>query len=176
MDKALALPPMELGAYEITDIARVMTPALAIYPEIVDANIDVTLAQMAGDTNRWRPHVKTSKLGFIMRRLVERGVHQFKCSTSLELLTIIEAGAKDVLLAYPSVGANAARVVQIAEQHRALPVGRPVHLGVEIPAEADRDLAGARPDRGLYRRILKVAVDPHEVRRPARAQRELADG
>ena len=30
MDKALALPPMELGAYEITDIARVMTPALAI--------------------------------------------------------------------------------------------------------------------------------------------------
>ena len=93
-----------------------MTPALAIYPEIVDANIQATLGLLGGDPNRWRPHVKTAKLGFIMRRVVEHGVANFKCSTSLELLTVCENGATDVVVAYPLVGANARRVRAIADQ------------------------------------------------------------
>ena len=51
-----------------------------------------------------------------MRRLVEAGIANFKCSTSLELMTVCDAGALDVLLAYPVVGANARRVREIAEQ------------------------------------------------------------
>ena len=30
--------------------------------------------EIARDVNRWRPHLKTAKLGFIMRRMAERGV------------------------------------------------------------------------------------------------------
>lgn len=92
-----------------------MTPALAIYPEFVDANIRTTLRLLGGDANRWRPHIKTAKLGFIIRRLVERGVANFKCSTTLELSTACEAGAADVLVAYPMVGANAVRVRGVSD-------------------------------------------------------------
>lgn len=107
---------LSLEAYRIDHAERLMTPALAIYPEIVDANIATTLRLLGGDANRWRPHVKTAKLGFIMRRLVEHGIANFKCSTSLELLTACENGAADVLVAYPLVGANARRVRAIADQ------------------------------------------------------------
>ncbi|HKE02898.1 MAG TPA: alanine racemase, partial [Blastocatellia bacterium] len=101
--------------YRITGVESVMTPALAIYPEIVDANIEATLRALGGDANRWRPHVKTSKLGFIMSRLAERGVTNVKCSTTLELRTAAEAGATDILVAYSMVGANARRVRELAE-------------------------------------------------------------
>lgn len=115
-NKTFSLPELSLDEFRIEDVGRVMTPALVIYPEIVDANISTTLALLGGKPNRWRPHVKTAKLGFIMRRLVEHGVANFKCSTSLELLTVCENGAADVVVAYPMVGANARRVLDIAEQ------------------------------------------------------------
>ena len=111
----LSLPQVSLDTYRIQDSDRVMTPALAIYPEIVDANIRTTLRMLGGDANRWRPHVKTTKLGSIMRRLVEHGIANFKCSTSLELATVCEARASDVLLAYPVVGANG-RIREVSER------------------------------------------------------------
>lgn len=101
--------------YRITGIEAVMTPALAIYPDIVDSNITATLRLLGDDPNRWRPHVKTAKLAFIMRRLVERGITNFKCATTLELLTACEAGAQDILVAYSLMGANARRVRELAE-------------------------------------------------------------
>jgi D-serine deaminase-like pyridoxal phosphate-dependent protein len=101
--------------YRIAGVESVMTPALAIYPEIVDANIEATLRVMGGDPDRWRPHVKTSKLGFVMRRLTERGVTSVKCATTLEMQTAAAAGAVDILVAYPMVGANALRVRELAE-------------------------------------------------------------
>src|SRR5262249_57910515 len=99
--------------YRITGVESVMTPALAIYPEIVDANIEATLRALGGDANRWRPHVKTSKLGFIMSRLAERGVTNVKCSTTLELRTAAEAGATDILVAYWLVVADGLRFGEI---------------------------------------------------------------
>src|SRR5262249_911420 len=104
--------------YRIAGVESVMTPALAIYPDIVDANIEATLRVLGGDPNRWRPHVKTSKLGFIMRRLAERGVVNVKCATTLELQTAAEAGATDILGAYPMIGANARRVRGLGEMAR----------------------------------------------------------
>ena len=114
--ESLSLPDIRLDAYRIDGIEQVLTPALAIYPEIVDANIRTTLGLLGGDANRWRPHVKTAKLGFVMKRLVEHGIANFKCSTSLELLTVCENGAADVVVAYPMVGANARRVRAITDQ------------------------------------------------------------
>jgi len=110
------LPEKTLDPYRIDGVERVRTPALAIYPEIVEANILTTLRLLGGDAGRWRPHVKTAKLAFIMRRLVEHGIKHFKCSTSLELSTVCEAGASDVLVAYPMVGANAGRVREVSRQ------------------------------------------------------------
>ena len=110
-----AILPARVEDYRIAGIESVMTPALAIYPDIVEANIEATLRVLGGDANRWRPHVKTSKLGFIMRKMAERGVVNVKCATTLELQTAAEAGATDILVAYSMVGANARRVREIAE-------------------------------------------------------------
>jgi len=104
-------------SYRIENVEALLTPALVIYPEIVDRNIAATLRLLGGDANRWRPHLKTAKLGFIMHRLVEKGVVNAKCSTTVELAAACEAGMKDVLLAYAVVGANARRVRQVAEQY-----------------------------------------------------------
>lgn len=114
--KSILLSDLPLDAYRIAGIEQVLTPALAIYPEIVDANIRATLALLGGDADRWRPHVKTAKLGFVMKRLVDHGIANFKCSTSLELVTVCGNGASDVLVAYPMVGANARRIRAIADQ------------------------------------------------------------
>jgi D-serine deaminase-like pyridoxal phosphate-dependent protein len=104
-------------SYKIDNAGELLTPALVIYPEIVDANIDATLRLLGGDANRWRPHLKTAKLGFIMHRLAEKGVVNAKCSTTVELAAACEAGMKDVLLAYAVVGPNAKRVLEIAERY-----------------------------------------------------------
>jgi D-serine deaminase-like pyridoxal phosphate-dependent protein len=101
--------------YSIDGVERLLTPALAIYPEIVDRNIAATIRLLGGDANRWRPHLKTAKLGFMMRRIAESGVTQAKVSTTVELAAACANGMQDVLLAYPVVGANAARVREIAD-------------------------------------------------------------
>ena len=103
--------------YQIENVEALLTPALVIYPEIVDRNIAATLRLLGGDANRWRPHLKTAKLGFIMNRLAQKGVVNAKCSTTVELAAACASGMKDVLLAYAVVGANARRVRQVAEQH-----------------------------------------------------------
>lgn len=110
------------AAFRLPEAARILTPALLIDRDRVQHNIATTLHLLGGDPNRWRPHVKTAKLGYVMRMLVEEGVRQFKCATGLELSVACQAGAQDVLVAYPLVGANAASVRQIAEQHRSVAV------------------------------------------------------
>jgi len=102
--------------YRISDIEDVLTPALVVYPENIEWNIARTLQLLGGDANRWRVHVKTAKLGYTLRLLAERSIRNFKCATTLELLEACRSGAKDVLLAYPVVGANARRVNEIAGQ------------------------------------------------------------
>lgn len=102
--------------YRLSGIEEVLTPALLVYPHSIASNIERTLALLDGDATRWRVHIKTAKLGHTLRMLTERGVRNFKCATTLELLVACQEGARDVLLAYPSIGANARRVREIAEQ------------------------------------------------------------
>jgi D-serine deaminase-like pyridoxal phosphate-dependent protein len=105
------LATVSLDPRETKDL---MTPALAIYPEIVDSNILATLKILQGNANRWQPHVKTAKLEHTMRQLCAHGVTRFKCATTLELMTACRAGATEVLMSYPSVGPRARRVQEIA--------------------------------------------------------------
>jgi D-serine deaminase-like pyridoxal phosphate-dependent protein len=109
-------------AFRVAEAARLLTPALLIDRERVQYNIATTLRLLGGNANRWRPHVKTAKLGYVMRLLVDAGIRQVKCATSLELSVACRAGAQDVLVAYPLNGANAARVRQIAEENRSVAV------------------------------------------------------
>lgn len=102
--------------YRVSDISEVLTPALLLYPEIIASNIDCTVQLLGGKADRWRAHIKTAKLAYTLRMLLERGIRHFKCATTLELLTACETGAADVLVAYPVMGSNAQRVRDIADQ------------------------------------------------------------
>ena len=102
--------------YRISGAEDALTPALVLYPDIVASNIACTVRLLGGDATRWRAHIKTAKIGYTLRMLVERGVRNFKCATTLELKTACENGAEDVLVAYPVMGANARRVREIADQ------------------------------------------------------------
>src|ERR1700723_3858769 len=106
----------EISAYALKTPERILTPALLIYPKLVNANIQATLRLTGGDPDRWRPHIKTAKIGYVIRQMIAHGIRNFKCSTPLELLTACEAGASDVLLAFPVTGANASRTVDLASQ------------------------------------------------------------
>jgi len=104
--------------YCVPDLEHVLTPALVLYPEVIASNIALTLDLLEGNPDRWRAHIKTAKLAYTLRMLLDRGVRNFKCATTLELLTACENGAKDVLVAYPVIGANAQRVREIGDRFR----------------------------------------------------------
>jgi D-serine deaminase-like pyridoxal phosphate-dependent protein len=105
-----------MNPYLVRDADRILTPALLVFPKVVEANIQATLRMVEGDANRWRPHIKTAKIASVVQRMIANGIRQFKCATTLELLTACEAGAEDVLLAFAVTGANARRVIEIAKQ------------------------------------------------------------
>lgn len=152
--------------YLIEDASEVLTPALAIYAEILDRNIAVTL-DLVGSADRWRPHVKTAKLAYVMRRLVDRGVRNFKCSTTLELRVACEAGATDVVLAYPAVGATRKRARALADEFHAVEVSALVEnaeqidgwkasrVGLYIDVNPGMDRTGIEQDRADE--IVKLA-------------------
>ncbi len=160
MEHALATPGLDTAAYGIRGLERVLTPALAIYSEIVDANIQATLRLLGGDASRWRPHMKTAKLGCIMRRLAELGVKHVKCATTLELLTACMSDAEDVLVAYPMQGANALRARQIAAQFPAVRVSALIddaaalsnwagsNVGIFVDVNPGMNRTGIEPGRG----------------------------
>jgi D-serine deaminase-like pyridoxal phosphate-dependent protein len=107
-----------LDDYALEDAGRIITPALLVYPDVVEDNIRATLAMVGNDPERWRPHIKTAKLGAVIGQMIRDGIRNFKCATTLELLTACQAGASDVLLALAVTGANATRVAELAGEFR----------------------------------------------------------
>lgn len=114
---SITVAPNSVHQYEVQDSQTLSTPSLLIYTELIEANVSAALRMMNGDASRWRPHLKTAKLGYTMRRLVERGIKTAKCATTLELVAALESGMEDVLVAFPLMGPNAARVREIAAAH-----------------------------------------------------------
>jgi D-serine deaminase-like pyridoxal phosphate-dependent protein len=162
----------DLAPYRIDRLSETLTPALAIYPALVDHNIEMTLRLLEGDPSRWRPHIKTAKLSAVHRRLIAHGVTKMKCATSLELLTACADGATDVLLSFPVMGANARRVRQIAKQYQdvrvsalvesmeQLAVWRSGRVGVFIDVNPGMNRTGvSQEDEAGILTLARAAVD-----------------
>ncbi len=108
--------------YQLQNRDQIDTPALLIYPERAQQNID-TMINVAGDKNRLRPHVKTHKMAEIARMHLQAGINKFKCATIAEAEMLAGAGAADILLAYQPVGPRVDRLVALAKAYPDVAIG-----------------------------------------------------
>jgi len=53
--------------FEVANVAEVDSPALLVYPDRVEANIQRMIAMVGGRWERLRPHIKTHKMPEIVR-------------------------------------------------------------------------------------------------------------
>ena len=98
--------------YEIDDVDQIPSPGLIVYRDRAEENLRRMIA-LAGGTERLRPHVKTHKMAEVVRMQLAAGIDKFKCATIAEAEMLARAGAPDVLLAYPIVGPNVARLARL---------------------------------------------------------------
>ena len=92
---------------------RVLSPALVVSLPNVRHNIAAMIELCGGDVDRWRPHVKTTKMPLVWRELIGSGVRNFKCATIREARLLCEVAMQagvaaecDILVAFPLQGAN----------------------------------------------------------------------
>ncbi|ARK12701.2 D-TA family PLP-dependent enzyme [Fibrella sp. ES10-3-2-2] len=104
--------------YTIQNADEIDSPSLLIYPERVKKNIQ-TAIRLAGGADRLRPHVKTHKMAAVTQLMLEAGIYQFKCATIAEAEMLAQAGAADVLLAYPVVGPKMVRLFTLTTTYPA---------------------------------------------------------
>jgi D-serine deaminase-like pyridoxal phosphate-dependent protein len=97
--------------YRIDDTREIISPALIVYRELLEANLEAMIA-IAGNAGRLRPHCKTHKTPQVTRLELARGIARHKCATFAEAEMLAEAGARDILLSYNIVGPNIRRAVE----------------------------------------------------------------
>ncbi len=99
-------------SYRVDDPSRIPTPSLLVYPDKARANV-ARAVEVAGGPERLRPHVKTHKCPEILAIQRAAGITRFKCATLAEAEMAARGGARDVMIAYPLVGANIDRFVRL---------------------------------------------------------------
>ena len=102
--------------YLIDDVENLDTPALAIYTERVNNNINL-LKGMIDDVSRLRPHAKTNKSKEATQVLLKNGITKFKCATIAEAEMLGMCNAPDVLLAFQPYGPKIERFLLVAKTY-----------------------------------------------------------
>lgn len=100
--------------FTINNVTELDTPALAIYPNRVNENIQ-TLINSIDDVSRLRPHIKTHKSCEVSALMLKGGIKKFKCATIAEAEMLASVVAPDVLLAYQPVGPKANRLTALVQ-------------------------------------------------------------
>lgn len=95
--------------YRIDNPGEMFSPALVFYKSLIAHNI-AEVIRMAGSPGRLIPHVKTHKCKEIARMQLDAGIEKHKCATVAEAEMLAQVGAPFVLIAYPVIGPNVARV------------------------------------------------------------------
>ena len=100
--------------YETSNEEQIDSPALLLYPDRIEANIQRML-EIAGGPERLRPHVKTYKIAEIVKAQMARGIRKFKCATLAESEMLARCDVPDVLLAYQPVGPKIRRLLKLVQ-------------------------------------------------------------
>lgn len=105
-----------LSWFELNNTDEVDSPALLVYPDRVQQNIDAAIG-MTGDVTRLRPHIKTHKTKEVAQLLMQAGIGQFKCATIAEAELLGICKAPDVLLAYQPLGPKLDRFFSLIQHY-----------------------------------------------------------
>ena len=158
--------------YVVRDCSELLSPSLLIYPKVVRENLKTMIA-MADGADRLRRHVKTHKMAEIVRLAESLGIHRHKCATIAEAEMVATAGGADVLLAYPLVGPNVKRFIQLARAYRATTFRATVDhpdaaralssaaLGLEQPIPVLIDLEVGMGRTGILPRVMRRPNSTH---------------
>ncbi|MEM1124964.1 MAG: D-TA family PLP-dependent enzyme [Bacteroidota bacterium] len=103
--------------YEVSNIDEIDSPALLVFSDRIQHNIDTMIAQVGGNPERLFPHVKTHKMAEVVKMQLQAGIDKFKCATIAEMEMTLAAGAKMVLIAYQMTGPKIGRLLQLAKKY-----------------------------------------------------------
>ncbi len=150
--------------------AGLETPALVVDAVQLRSNI----ADMAARLDRYgvslRPHFKTSKCHEVTALQAARGAVGFTCATAEEVKSLLQAGHRDVLWAFPPVGQERVELAVEANRSARLLVAldsfeaaaalsvRARERGTEVPVLIE-------VDTGLHRTGIKAGDAPDFARR-----------
>ncbi|MEM7698759.1 MAG: alanine racemase, partial [Verrucomicrobiota bacterium] len=92
------------------------SPALLFDREAISRNLRAMLTIADDRPELLRPHIKTHKCSAIVREQLSLGITRVKCATLAEAEMAAEAGVADILVAYPLVGPNPHRLVELMQR------------------------------------------------------------
>jgi D-serine deaminase-like pyridoxal phosphate-dependent protein len=92
------------------------TPAVVIDVDILQKNIQIMADTARKAEIKLRPHIKTHKMPVIAKMQMEAGAVGVTCAKVSEAEVMVQAGIKDILIAFPVVGqAQIDRIMKLAE-------------------------------------------------------------
>lgn len=100
--------------YELDNIDTIDSPALIVYKDRVQQNIQ-SLVRMK-DVAHLRPHVKTNKIAEVCMLMLDAGINKFKCATIAEAEMLGMIHAPDVLLAYQPTIPKGKRLLELIQK------------------------------------------------------------
>jgi D-serine deaminase-like pyridoxal phosphate-dependent protein len=84
--------------------SEIETPALLLYADRLERNIDKMAAFFSKLDCNLRPHFKTHRLPFIAHKQIRAGAHGITCAKISEAKILVESGIRDVLIANQIIG------------------------------------------------------------------------
>jgi len=138
---------MTIERYRIENTSEIFTPALIVFRELVEQNLDA-MVRLAGRPDRLRPHCKTHKIAEIVQLELAKGIAKHKCATLAEAEMLARAGVCDIFLAYNLVGPNIPRAVRLLQ----------AYAGVNLAVTADHAQPVAALGEAMHRARLSVDV------------------
>lgn len=97
--------------------ANLVSPGLLVDPQLVQANINWILNQVANNPHRLRPHIKTHKTREVNQMLLASGIYKFKAATIAEAELLALDEAPDVLLSMQPTGTTLTRFIELQKKY-----------------------------------------------------------
>lgn len=101
--------------YSIKNIDTIDSPALVLFPDRIQENINRMLQLVENKAERLRPHVKTYKIQQVVEMQLQSGIQKFKFATIAEGELLGRAGAKEALMAYQPIGPKIQRLLKLVQ-------------------------------------------------------------